>query len=96
MTTSTDILREAARVVREELPKHFAEEFTISDVQAESLPGPYGEDYIHVNVILEDGHPELEAWKVVEFSGTMRPLLENAGVSPIPGISYSNRSEFPR
>ena len=96
MTTKTDILKEAARIVRTELPNHLSDQFKISDVQVERLPGPDDEDYIHVNVILEDDHPELEPRKILDFNRAIRPMFEYAGVCPIPAISYSNRGEFPR
>ena len=96
MTTTAHILRQAERIVRTELPKHLSDSFVVDDVQAESLPGPDDEDYIHVNVILEDGHPEVDVPKVLEFNRTLRPIFERAGVKPIPAISYSNRSEIAR
>ena len=96
MPTNTDILKEAARIVRTELPNHLSARFTISDVEVEKLPGPDDEEYIHVNVILEDEHPELEPRKILEFNRAIRPMFEHAGVCPIPAISYSNRGEFTR
>ena len=84
----------AAQIVRNELPKHFSADFVVSDVEAKSLLGPDEEDYIHVNVILADGHPKLEARKILEFNEAIRPKCEQAGVTPIPTISYSNASEF--
>ena len=46
------ILKEAARIIRTELPKHPSAGFVINNVEAETLQGPNCEDYIHVNVIL--------------------------------------------
>ena len=40
MTTAQDILREAARVVGTELPKHLSDDFAINHVEAESRPHP--------------------------------------------------------
>jgi hypothetical protein len=94
MTTAKDILKEAARIVRAELPKHLPDDFVISNVEAESLSGPDREDYIHVNVILEDDHPELDARKLLTFKQTMHPMFERAGITPSPTISYSNRGEL--
>ena len=96
MTTNQDILKEAARIVRTELPKHLSDEFTINDVEAESLPGPDDEEYIHINVILKDNHPELDARELLQFKQAVRPMFENAGVMPIPAISFSNAGEFTR
>ena len=96
MTTSADILKEAARIVRNELPKHLSDDFVINNVQAESLPGPDCEDYIHVMVILEDNHPELDASQLLRFKQTLHPMFERAGIVPSPTISYSNRGELAR
>ena len=96
MTTAQDILREAARIVRAELPKHLSADFAINDVEAESRPGPDCEDYIHVNVILEDDHPQLDARKLLGFKQTLHPMFESAGIVPSPTISYSNHGEFAR
>ena len=94
MTAATDTLEEAARIVRNELPKHLPSEFVIDDVEAESLPGPCCEDYIHVNVILEDDHPALDPRKLLRFKQDTQPMFESAGIVPSPTISYSNRSEL--
>ena len=94
MTTSTDTLSHAARIVRAQLPKHLSDEFKITDVLSEWLSGPDCEDYIHINVILEDHHPEPDARKLLQFNHTVRPIFERAGIVPIPTISYSHRSEI--
>lgn len=94
MSIVDDILNKATQIIRTELPNHLSADFVVSDVQANSLPGPDEEDYIHVNVILADGHPELEVRKVLEFNEAIRPKCELAGVTPIPTISYSKASEF--
>lgn len=94
MTTSTDTLSHAVRIVRAELPKHLSDGFKITDVQSEWLPGPDCEDYIHINVILDDHHPEPDARKLLQFNQTVRPLFERAGIMPIPTISYSQRSDI--
>ena len=94
MTTNTDVLNNAARIVRTELPKHLSTEFVINEVEAELLPGPNYEDYIHVNVIPQDDHPELDARKLLDFKQAIRPIFEHAGVEPIPAISFSNAAEL--
>ena len=94
MTSSTDTLKQAVRIVRTELPKHLPDEFKVTDVQSEWLPGPDCEDYLHVNVIFEGYHPEPDARKLLQFNQTVRPIFERAGIMPIPTISYSNRSEI--
>ena len=94
MTMTEDILKEAARIVRTELPKHMPHELKINDVEAECLPGPDCEDYIHVNVILERKQPDPDARKLLHFNQVIRPIFERAGVMLIPTISYSNASEL--
>ena len=94
MTASTDTLNHAVRIIRAELPKHLSDEFKITDVQSEWLPGPDCEDYIHINVILEDHCPALDARKLLRFNQTVRPIFERAGIMPIPTISYSHRSQI--
>ena len=94
MTTAQDILKEAARIVHTELPKHLSTDFAINDVAAETLPGPDCEDYIHVMVILEDDHPTLDPRKLLRFSQALHPIFERAGIIPSPTISYANRGEL--
>ena len=96
MTTAQDILKKAARIVRTELPKHLSADFAINDVEAKSRPGPDCENYIHVNFIFEDDHPELDARKLLRFKQTLHPMFEHAGIVPSPTISYSNRGELAR
>ena len=93
-----DMMREAKRIVWAELPKYLTEGegFVIDEIQSEILDGPFCEDYMHLNVILEDGHPDLDARKTVKFRHEMYTLFESAGVIPVPAISFSDRSEFPR
>ena len=95
MTTAQDILKEAARIVRSELPKHLSADFAINDVEAESRPGGE-EDYIHVRVILEDDHPALDPRKLMNFKRDINPIFERAGITPSPTISYANRGELIR
>ncbi len=93
MTTTEKMLQAAARVVRNELPAYLPGDLRMSDVRAECLPGPDDEDYIHVNVILEDGNARIDVKNVLECNRKLRPLFERAGVKPVPAISYSSRSE---
>ena len=97
IATAQNILNEASRIVRTELPKHLSADFGINDVAAEILSGPDCEDYIYVNVILEGGQPDPDAHELLRFNEALRPIFERAGVIPIPTISYSNaRSRRPR
>ena len=95
MTATADILKEATRIVRSELPKHLPADFVV-DVEAESQSGPYCEDYIHVNVILADDHPALDPRELLKFKQALHPMFEGAGIVPSPTISYSNQSELTR
>lgn len=96
MTTKNDMPERAARIVKDELPKHWSGDIKMNDVRGEWLPGPDDEDYIHLNVSLDDGHPEIDVRKVLDFNRTLRPIFERAGVRPIPVISYSNIKEVAR
>ena len=96
MTTKNDMPQRAARIVKDELPKHWSGGIRVNDVRGEWLPGPDDEDYIHLNIILEDGHPDIDVRKVLDFDRTLHPIFERAGVQPIPVISYSNTKEIAR
>ena len=79
-------------LVRAALPEYLGEAIVIADVYSESLPGPDGDDYIRTTVILEDGHPELDARALNEFSLYIAPLCMQRGLDR-PTIAYANRSE---
>ena len=64
MTTIKHVLDKVAGIVGAELAKHLSDESALTGVQTESRLGPDGEDYIHVNIILSDGYPELDVLKV--------------------------------
>ena len=96
MTTTSDILEQAVSIVKSELPKHWSTDIKMNDVRAEWLLGPDDEEYIHLNVILEDGHPDIDVRKVLDFNRALRPMFERASVKPIPAISYSNIKEVAR
>ncbi len=94
MTTDTATLAKIADIIWSQLPKYLPNDFIINEVKAENLPGPDDEDYVHVVVILEDDHPQLDPRKTLEFSSDMRALFEEAGIVHSPNISYANRSEL--
>ena len=91
-----EILERAKRITWTELPKYLTREFVIDDIEAEILDGPFCEDYMHLNVILEDGHPGLDVRKTLKFRRETYSVFEDAGVIPVPVISFSDRSEFPK
>ena len=93
-----DMLKAAERIVWVELPKYLpkGEGFVIDEIESEVLDGPFCEDYMHLNVILEDGHPDLDVRETLKFRRETYPVFEDAGVIPVPVISFSDRSEFPK
>ena len=94
MTANPETLEKISGVVRAELPKYLSQEFVIHDVLAQNRPGPDDEDYVHVRVVLEDGHPRLDPRKLTKFSRDMHTLLEQSGIDHPPNISYANRGEL--
>ncbi len=94
MTTTAETLHQAANIIQIELPKYLSPEFTIHEVKAERRLGPDDEDYLHVMVIFEDGHPQLDVRATLQFSHAMRPLFEQTGIPLPPNISYADRSEL--
>ncbi len=94
MTTTAKSLETVIGLVRAELPEHFSPDFIVNDVQAEHRPGTEEEGYIHVLVILEDGHPNLDMGERTAFRGAMYQLLEEARIIPHVVISFANGSEF--
>ena len=96
MTTAAYILAQTARIVKDELPQHMPDGFTIDDVQVEYRQGPEDEDYIHVNVILQDDHPDLDPRKQIQSNRTLHDAFIRAGIDPTPVISYSKRGEMAR
>lgn len=94
MTTTAETLQQVARIIRIELPRYLSTGFTIHEIKAERRPGPDDEDYIHVMVIFEDGHPKLDVRATLQFSHAMRPLFEQIGIPLPPNISYADWSEL--
>ncbi len=94
MTTTAETLHQAASIIQIELPKYLSPEFTIHEVKAERRLGPDDEDFLHVMVIFEDGHPQLDVRATLQFSHAMRPLFEQTGIPLPPNISYADRSEL--
>ena len=81
-------------LVRAALPEYLGDAIAIADVYSEFLPGPDGDDYVRTTVILEDGHPELDARTLNKFSLHIAPLCMQRGFDR-PTIAYANRSEVP-
>ena len=94
MTASHETLGRIAGIIRDELPKYLSPDFTVNEVQAVNRPGPDDEEFVQVIVILEDGHPEIDARRTLEFNSDMRTFLEQAGIDHPPNISYADRSEI--
>ena len=67
MTANPGTLEKIVNTIRSEVPKYLSPEFVVHDVTAENRPGPDDEDYVHIRVILEDGHPN---WTHKSSSGS--------------------------
>ena len=94
MTANPETLEKIANTIRAELPQYLSAEFVVHDVTAENLPGPDDEDYVHIRVVFEDGHPKLDTQVVMHFRHQMGDLFEQLGIPHNPNISYANRSEL--
>ena len=94
MADSDTTLAHISDLVRIELPRYLSDAFVIAEVTSEFLPSPDGDDYIRTTVILEDGHPELDARALNKFSLHIDPLCTERGLNR-PTIAYANRSEIP-
>ena len=94
MTANPETLGKITKTIRAELPKYLSSEFVVHDVKAENLPGPDDEDYVHIRVIFEDGHPKLDTQVVMHFHDDMHDLFEHLEIPHNPNISYANRSEL--
>lgn len=94
MNASHATLADVSDLVRMELAGYLSDAFVIADVTSELLPGPDGDDYIRTIVILEDGHPELDAYALNKFSTNIDLLCQAQGFDR-PTIAYANRSELP-
>lgn len=81
-------------LVHTELAKFFPDAFVICGVTSELLPNPYGDDYIRTTVVLEDGHPQLDARALNKFSLHIYPLCTERGLDQ-PTITYANKGEIP-
>lgn len=96
MDTVKQVLYKVTGIVEVELAKYLSDENAVADIQAENLPGPDGEDYIHVNVVLRNDYAGPDAQKVIDFIRVTRPVFKQAGIDPIPVISYSRSNELVR
>ena len=94
MTANTETLEKISSVIRAELPKYLSHEFVIYDVTAENRPGPDDEDYVHIQVILEDDHTKLDTPVLMRFRTDMGDLFEQLEIPHNPNISYADRSEL--
>ncbi len=94
MTANPETLEKIANTIRAEVPKYLSPEFVVHDVTAENRPGPDDEDYVHIRVILEDGHPKLDTQVLIRFHTDMGDLFEQSGIPHNPNMSYADRSEL--
>ena len=94
MTANPETLEKIANTIRTELPKYLSPEFVVYTVTAENRPGPDDEDYVHIRVIFEDGHPKLDIEVHMRFRREMGDLFEQMGIPHNPNISYASRREM--
>ena len=94
MTTFDSTLAQVSDLVWTELTGYLSGNLVIVGVTSELLPGPDGDDYIRTTVILEDGHPELDARALNKFSLHIDPICAMRGFDR-PTIVYADRSEIP-
>ena len=91
-----EALERIVSIIKAELPKCLSPEFPINDVKAEYRAGPEAEDFVHVRVILEDDHPELDVQMRIDFRRKMGDHLDQLGIERPPVISLADRSDFIR
>ena len=94
MTASPETLQKIANTIRSAVPGYLSSKFVVHDVKAENRPGPDEEDYVHIRVIFEDGHPKLDTQVVMRFRDDMGNLFEQLQIPHNPNISYANRAEL--
>ena len=94
MTANPETLVKIATTIRFEVSKYLPPEFVVYDVKAESLPGPDDEDYVHIRVVFEDGHPKLDTQVVMHFRREMGNLFQRLEIPHNPNISYASRSDL--
>ena len=95
-TAKLKALDRIVSIIKAELPKRLSPEFRVNDVKAEYWAGPEAEDFIHVFVILEDDHPELDVQMRIDFGRKMRDHFDHLGIEHPPVISLADRSDFIR
>ena len=94
VTANPETLVKIANTIRAELPKDLPPEFDGHHVTAENLPGPDDEDYVHIRVIFEDGHPKMDTQVVMHFRREMGNLFQRLEIPHNPNISYTSRSDL--
>ena len=95
-TAKLEELERIVSIIKAELPKCLSHDFRLNDVKAEYWAGPEAEDFIHVFVILEDDHPELDVQMRIDFRRKMRDHFDYLGIDRPPVITLADRSDFIR
>ena len=95
-TAKLEALERIASIIKAELPKCLSPKFRVNDVKAEYWAGTEAEDFVHVFVILEDDHPELDVQMRIDFGRKMRDHFDQIGIDRAPVISLADRSDFIR
>ena len=95
-TAKLKALDRIVSIIKAELPKRLSPEFRVNDVKAEYWAGPEAEDFVHVFVILEDDHPELDVQMRIDFERKMCDHFYQLEIDHPPVISLADRSDFIR
>ena len=94
MTTKDSTLHDISDLVHTRVVRHLPDDVHIDHVFSELLPTEDENEYIRTTVVLEDGHPSLDARTLNEFSRTIHTFYMNRGLRA-PAIAYANKSELP-
>ena len=95
-TAKLEELERIVSIIKDELPKCLSPDFRLNDVKAEYWAGTEAKDFIHVFVILEDDHPELDVQMRIDFRSKMRDHFDYLGMDRPPVITLADRSDFIR
>lgn len=94
MITKDPTLRDISDMVHTRVVRHLPEDVRVDRVFSELLPTEDENEYIRTTVVLEDGHPSLDARTLNEFSLTIHTIFLDRGLRA-PAIAYANKSELP-
>lgn len=93
MTTTDSTLHHISDLVQTRVEGHLPDDVHVDRVFSEFLPTADEDEYIRTTVVLEDGHPKLDARLLNEFSRVIHTLCMDQGLRA-PSIAYANKSEL--